>query len=59
MDNNQELINQIANVHLGKAGDGSTVKPYVTPDDVDPRLLVPVPRHLNRTAYGKIGRAHV
>ena len=52
MDNNQELINQIANVHLGKAGDGSTVKPYVTPDDVDPSLLVPVPRHLNRTAYG-------
>lgn len=45
-------IEDIASVHLGKAGDGSVVKPYVTPDNVDPTLLVGVPRHLNRTHYG-------
>lgn len=45
-------IEKIAGVHLGKAGDGSAVKPYVTPDDVDPSLLVAVPRSINRTAYG-------
>lgn len=47
-----DIINQLASVHLGKAGDGSVVKPYVTPDNIDPSLLVPVPRHLNRTGYG-------
>lgn len=50
-DNNQDLLNQLASQHLGKAGDGSVVKPYVTPDEVDPSLLVAVPRYLNRTAY--------
>ena len=49
---NQDLLNQLASTHLGKAGDGSVVKPYVTPDSVDPSLLVSVPRHLNRTGYG-------
>jgi 7-cyano-7-deazaguanine reductase len=44
-------IEEIASVHLGKAGDGSVVKPYVTPDQVDPTLLVAVPRKLNRTQY--------
>jgi 7-cyano-7-deazaguanine reductase len=44
-------IEEIASVHLGKAGDGSIVKPYVTPDAVDPSLLVRVPRQLNRTQY--------
>jgi len=44
-------INDIAGRHLGKAGDGSTVKPYVTPDNVDPDLLVGVPRSYNRTDY--------
>ena len=44
-------IEDIASVHLGKAGDGSVVKPYVTPDEVDASLLVGVPRVLNRTAY--------
>lgn len=51
-DNNQDLLNSLASQHLGKAGDGSVVKPYVTPDDVDPSLLVSVPRYLNRTSYG-------
>ena len=45
-------IEDIASKHLGKAGDGSVVKPYITPDDVDASLLVGVPRHLNRTGYG-------
>lgn len=44
-------IEDIASVHLGKAGDGSVVKPYVTPDFIDPSLLVAVPRKLNRTQY--------
>lgn len=44
-------IERIASVHLGKAGDGSVVKPYITPDYIDPSLLVPIPRHLNRTQY--------
>ena len=48
-------IEQIASKHLGKAGDGSVVKPYVTPDNIDAGLLVPIPRHLNRTAYGLTG----
>lgn len=45
------LIEQIASKHLGKAGDGTIVKPYVTPDFIDKTLLVPVPRVLNRTQY--------
>lgn len=48
-------INKIASQHLGKAGDGSVVKPYVTPDSVDKTLLVPVPRYLNRTQYNLTG----
>ena len=44
-------IENIASKHLGKAGDGSIVKPYITPDNVDASLLVGVPRHLNRTGY--------
>lgn len=51
MDNQTEL-NKLVSVHLGKAGDGSVVKPYITPDFVDSSLLVAVPRHLNRTGYG-------
>lgn len=51
MSDNQDLLNQLASQHLGKAGDGTVVKPYVTPDDVDASLLVAVPRYLNRTAY--------
>lgn len=45
-------IEKIASKHLGKAGDGSIVKPYVTPETVDPSLLVGVPRELNRVQYG-------
>lgn len=48
---NQKQLNELVSVHLGKAGDGSVVKPYVTPDEVDASLLVSVPRHLNRTQY--------
>ena len=48
----QEELNKLVSVHLGKAGDGTVVKPYVTPDEVDASLLVSVPRHLNRTMYG-------
>jgi 7-cyano-7-deazaguanine reductase len=44
-------IEDIAGVHLGKAGDGSAVKPYVTPDKIDSSLLVPIPRSLNRVQY--------
>lgn len=44
-------IEEIASVHLGKAGDGSVVKPYITPDHVDPSLLVAIPRQLNRDHY--------
>jgi 7-cyano-7-deazaguanine reductase len=44
-------IEEIASVHLGKAGDGSIVKPYITPDRVDPSLLVAIPRQLNRDHY--------
>lgn len=47
----QEELNTLVSVHLGKAGDGTLVKPYVTPEAVDPSLLVAVPRRLNRTAY--------
>lgn len=55
MDDNQEVINNIASQHLGKAGDGSVVNPYVTPDSVDKTLLVPIPRYLNRTQYDLTG----
>jgi 7-cyano-7-deazaguanine reductase len=48
---NQDELNKLVGVHLGKAGDGSAVNPYITPDEVDPSLLVAVPRYLNRTAY--------
>ena len=46
-----EKINELASVHLGKAGDGSVVKPYVTPDSIDKSLLVGIPRILNREHY--------
>lgn len=51
-------IETIASVHLGKAGDGSVVKPYVTPDVIDPSLLVAVPRIYNRIQY-KIDEANL
>jgi len=47
-------IEQIASVHLGKASDGSTVKAYVTPNEIDSSLLVAVPRYLNREHYSII-----
>lgn len=51
-NDSQTALNDLVSVHLGRAGDGTVVKPYVTPDDVDPTLLVSVPRYLNRTMYG-------
>jgi len=48
---NKDELNKIVGEHLGKAGDGSAVNPYITPDAKDKSLLVPVPRHLNRTDY--------
>jgi len=51
IESNQKTLNELVSVHLGKAGDGTVVKPYITPDNVDSTLLVAVPRHLNRTAY--------
>lgn len=59
VDTVKSEIESIASVHLGKAGDGSVVKPYVTPDSRDASLLVPIPRHLNRTAYGITDRDFV
>jgi 7-cyano-7-deazaguanine reductase len=44
-------LDKIVSKHLGKAGDGSIVKPYVTPTKIQTDLLVPVPRILNRTEY--------
>ena len=41
-------ISTTISTHLGKAGDGSVVKPYITPDRVTPSLLVGVPRRENR-----------
>ena len=51
MSDNQKTLNDLVSVHLGRAGDGTVVKPYVTPDSVDESLLVAVPRQLNRTEY--------
>ena len=48
---NKDKLNEIVGEHLGKAGDGSAVNPYITPDAKDKSLLVPVPRDLNRTDY--------
>lgn len=44
-------IEKIASKVLGKTSDGKTMMRYETPDDVDPNLLVGIPRHLNRTSY--------
>lgn len=52
MNSIDKQLSDIASVHLGKAGDGTVVKPYVTPDTIDPSLIVPIPRELNRTKYG-------
>lgn len=51
MTDTKDKLNEIVSQHLGKAGDGTVVKPYVTPNKVDPSLLVPVPRVLNREIY--------
>ena len=48
-------IEQIASKVLGKTSDGSTMMRYETPDNIDPSLLVPIPRYLNRTQYDLSG----
>jgi 7-cyano-7-deazaguanine reductase len=45
-------INDIASKHLGRDSAGNLVQKYETPSAIDKSLLVGVPRHLNRTAYG-------
>ena len=48
-DNGIDKLRELASKHLGKAGDGTLVKAYVTPTEHDKTLLVPLPRSLNRT----------
>ena len=45
-------IEEIASKHLGRTSDGGTMTRYETPDAIDASLLTPIPRYLNRTAYG-------
>lgn len=47
-----EELRALASKHLGKAGDGSLVKPYTTPEKHDNSLLVPLPRRINRAKSG-------
>ena len=44
----EQTLEQLASKHLGKAGDGTVVAPYVSPDKHDNTLLVPIPRALSR-----------
>lgn len=44
-------ITELLSTHLGKAGDGTVVKPYETPMQIDSSLLVAVPRSANREQY--------
>ena len=46
MSNNQNSVIEIAGKHLGKVGGEGYKATY------DPELLVAIPRHLNREAYG-------
>lgn len=48
-------IEKIASKVLGKTSDGKTMMRYETPDQIDPSLLVGIPRHLNRTQYNLTG----
>lgn len=48
MKKDHDKLKELASKHLGKAGDGTTVKPYITPYKHDPSLLVSLPRSLNR-----------
>lgn len=50
--NASEELKKLASKHLGKAGDGSLVKPYTTPEKHDKTLLVPLPRNINRAKSG-------
>lgn len=48
-------IEKIASKVLGKTSDGKTMMRYETPEQIDPSLLVGIPRHLNRTHYNLTG----
>jgi len=52
-------IEKIASKVLGKTTDGSTMMRYETPDEIDPSLLVPIPRFLNRVDYDLMGNEFV
>ena len=45
-------IEQIASKHLGRTSDGKMMTRYETLEEVDPSLLVGIPRILNREQYG-------
>lgn len=45
-------LKKLAGTHLGKAGDGTLVSPYITPEKHDKTLLVGLPRSLNRGKHG-------
>lgn len=47
-----KLSEETLNRHLGRDADGTLRPVYVTPDKIDPTLLVPVPRSINRDKYG-------
>jgi len=48
MNSEEKSFKELISTHLGKSGDGSLVKPYVTPEKHDASLLVPIPREYNR-----------
>jgi 7-cyano-7-deazaguanine reductase len=48
VSNKSNSLQELASKHLGKAGNGSIVAPYITPEKHDKTLLVPLPRSINR-----------
>jgi 7-cyano-7-deazaguanine reductase len=47
----------IANTHLGRQADGTQNPVYAQSTQIDPSLLVAIPRHYNRTDYGILDAA--
>ena len=48
----KSTIEEIAGKFLGKTADGASMMRYETPTQIDPSLLVGIPRSLNRESYG-------